>query len=87
MNLAGQLLDNGELLLIAGTGEPDSFFPDYAQRWQIETLFKCLKSGGFNLEDTHLRDPYRVNKFIPLLSIAFLWAHWTLATSIPAYSF
>jgi len=77
MNLAGQLLDKGELLLIVGTGEPNSFFDDYALRWQIETLFKCLKSGGFNLEDTHLRDPHRVNKFIPLLSMAFLWAYKT----------
>ena len=28
----------------------------YKFRWQIETAFKAMKSSGFNIEDTHLRD-------------------------------
>ncbi len=33
---------------------------DYALRWEIETLFSCLKGRGFNLENTRLTDPRRV---------------------------
>ncbi|KCZ09755.1 hypothetical protein J973_4206, partial [Acinetobacter baumannii 26016_7] len=29
-------------------------------RWEIETLFSCLKGRGFNLENTRLTDPRRV---------------------------
>ncbi len=32
----------------------------YGKRWGIETLFSCLKSRGFNLETTHVRDDERV---------------------------
>ncbi|EMU40221.1 transposase subunit, partial [Acinetobacter baumannii ABNIH23] len=35
---------------------------DYALRWEIETLFSCLKGRGFNLENTRLTDPRRVKK-------------------------
>ncbi|MFV7236543.1 transposase [Flavobacterium sp. ZB4R12] len=26
----------------------------YKKRWQVETLFKALKSSGFNVENTHV---------------------------------
>ena len=29
----------------------------YAKRWTIECFFKAIKTAGFNLEDTHLKDP------------------------------
>ncbi len=29
---------------------------NYKERWQIETMFKAIKSRGFNLEDIHLTD-------------------------------
>ncbi|MBK9040676.1 MAG: transposase [Bdellovibrionales bacterium] len=32
------------------------------ERWQIETLFSCLKSRGFNLEETHVTDLERIKK-------------------------
>lgn len=48
---------------------------DYAKRWEIETLFKCLKSGGFNFEDTHLIQPERLEKLMVFLAIAFSWAY------------
>lgn len=34
----------------------------YARRWEIESLFACLKGRGFNLEDTHLTHMDRVSK-------------------------
>ena len=58
-----------------------SFKPDplaltaYNDRWQIETMFKAFKSGGFNFEDTHLKDPQRISKLLALLSVAFTWVY------------
>jgi hypothetical protein len=47
----------------------------YMKRWEIETLFGCLKSRGFNLEDTHMTDLTKISKLFGLLAIAFAWCH------------
>uniref|UniRef100_UPI00404A6B70 transposase n=1 Tax=Flavobacterium sp. TaxID=239 RepID=UPI00404A6B70 len=47
----------------------------YSQRWQIETLFRGLKSSGFNLEDTHVTHLDRLEKLILLVMIAFVWCY------------
>lgn len=47
----------------------------YKEQWQIETLFKALKSQGFRLEDTHLTEPKRRYKILALLAIAFVWCY------------
>ncbi|MBN2776996.1 MAG: transposase [Bacteroidales bacterium] len=49
----------------------------YKQRWQIETAFRALKSSGFNIEDTHLKDPERIEKLLALVLIAYVWAYKT----------
>jgi hypothetical protein len=49
----------------------------YKDRWQIETMFKALKTSGFNLEDSHLVDLNRISKLLCLLCIAFIWAYLT----------
>jgi len=36
-------------------------------------LFGALKSRGFNLEDTHLKEPERLTRLLALLAIAFTW--------------
>lgn len=43
----------------------------YRLRWSIEVLFASLKTKGFNLEDTHLKDPGRIRKLFALVSMAF----------------
>lgn len=43
----------------------------YKLRWSIEVLFANLKKRGFNLEDTHLKDPPRIRKLFALVAIAF----------------
>jgi hypothetical protein len=52
-------------------------FGMYRRRWEIETLFACLKTRGFRLEDTHMTDPIRIDKLIFVLAIAFCWAYRT----------
>ena len=47
----------------------------YEQRWQIETLFRGLKSSGFNIEDTHVSDLERLEKLFLLTMIAFAWCY------------
>jgi hypothetical protein len=49
----------------------------YKDRWQIETMFRALKTSGFNLEDTHLNNLERISKLLSLLCIAFIWAYLT----------
>ena len=70
-------LDNGELLIVATSELPDNAIKTYGLRWEIETLFGCLKRRGFNFEDTRLIDRERIKKLMALLAIAFAWAHKT----------
>ena len=49
----------------------------YKDRWQIETMFKGLKSSGFNIESTHLTDLNRISKLLCVLCLAFIWAYLT----------
>ena len=78
VHLSALRLDDGELLVIASSGAPQAEAIDaYADRWQIETLFGCLKSRGFNFEDTHLVNPERLGKLLGLLALAFAWTYRT----------
>jgi hypothetical protein len=47
----------------------------YRKRWEIETMFGCLKTRGFRLEDTHITDPDKIEKVMFVLAIAFCWAY------------
>jgi len=65
----------GELVVLVCNTDPDQALRRYLARWQIETLFAAFKSRGFNLEDTHMTTPERLDKLLALLTIAFAWAH------------
>ena len=47
----------------------------YRLRWSIETMFSCLKTRGFRMEDTHITDPEKIEKVLFVLAIAFCWAY------------
>lgn len=49
----------------------------YKNRWQIETMFKALKTSGFNLEDTHLNQTERLAKLLGIVMLAYTWAYKT----------
>lgn len=61
-------------IIMANTYTPNMVI-DYAHRWEIETLFGCLKSRGFDLEQTRLRDPQRLSKLLALLAVVFCWCY------------
>jgi len=68
-------LESQELLIVVSDSPGESAIHDYGRRWQIETLFGCLKSRGFDLESTHITEPERLTKMIFLLTLALCWAH------------
>jgi len=41
----------------------------------LQNFFKTFKSGGFNFEDTHLKDPDRIARLIALVCVAFTWVY------------
>lgn len=64
-----------EFLIIVSFNKPEQAMTYYKQRWQIETLFRGLKSSGFNIEDTHVTDIERLEKLFSLTMIAFVWCY------------
>jgi IS4 transposase len=54
--------------------ELGDLFEAYRQRWEIETLFGCLKTRGFCLEATRVSEPERLKKMMALLALSFCWA-------------
>ena len=72
--VAALRLEDGKLLIVVTHHRPHQAIADYAKRWGIETLFGCLKTRGFCLESTHLKDPERLSRLIALLTIALCWA-------------
>ena len=64
-----------EYVIVASSNYDKDSLSTYRDRWQTETLFKGLKSSGFNMEDTHVTDLKRLSKLISLVSIAYIWAY------------
>jgi hypothetical protein len=73
--VSGMRRPKGEYLIVVSERETESAIADYAKRWEVETLFGCLKSRGFCLEQTHVTDPERLKKLLALVALAFCWAH------------
>jgi Transposase DDE domain len=66
---------NSELLIVASFTPDKSALKKYSERWQIETMFKALKSNGFNLEETHLESIQALDKLLYLIALSFIWAY------------
>jgi len=64
-----------QYLIIVSFNEAETAMESYKKRWQIETLFKALKSSGFHLEDTHVTDLERLERLFLLTMIAFVWCY------------
>jgi len=68
-------LENGEYVILVTNKKPELAIEYYKMRWEIETLFACLKTRGFNFESTHITKLDRINKLVALLAITFCWCH------------
>jgi hypothetical protein len=67
--------EEGELVIVATNDRPHAALNIYRERWQIETLFGCLKTRGFNFENTHMVHLDRISTLLAMLSIAFTFAY------------
>lgn len=62
-------------LILATSGiDPSEASRLYRRRWSIETMFAALKSRGFDLEETQVTGPDRIQNLIGLLALTFTWA-------------
>lgn len=64
----------GELIVLAHSEDITSPIYLYRKRWKIESMFRSLKTGGFNLEGTHITDTKRVSTLLSLIAIAYTFA-------------
>ncbi len=58
-----------QYLIVASQTRNKDAIEEYKVRWQIETMFGCLKSRGFNFEETHLTMPEKISKLLMLLGL------------------
>jgi len=63
-----------EYLIVASRERNKDAIAEYKVRWQIETMFGCLKSRGFNFEETHLTMPEKISKLMMLLGLGLCLA-------------
>jgi len=62
------------LILATWDVDPSEASRLYRRRWSIETMFAALKSRGFDLEETQVTEPDRIQNLIGLLALTFTWA-------------
>src|SRR4029077_2410673 len=66
-----------EPMIVASNRSFPNSLKTYRKRWGIETLFGCLKTRGFRIEDTHMTEIGKIEKLIFILTMAFCWAYKT----------
>ena len=59
--------------IVVSNFDRDNSLEVYRLRWQIECMFKNLKSSGFDIEATHLTKHERLNALLSVVSIAYVW--------------
>ena len=74
--VVGMRIDDDYLIVVTNESPIDAI-EVYGIRWEIETLFGCLKTKGFNFEDTHIVHRDRIKRLIVVLALAFCWSHLT----------
>ncbi len=71
VNFAAYRNDKNELMVLVSSIEVEvDIFALYRYRWSIERLFKHLKSGGFDIEKSHLVNLDRFKKLLVVTAIA-----------------
>jgi Transposase DDE domain len=76
-NISGLRLKDGTLLILITNIEGADSLELYRMRWQIETLFGCLKTRGFNMEDTKMTNPRKIKLLTAILALTFAWSYKT----------
>lgn len=71
---AARANEDSELMIIVSEQSDPNAIDIYLNRWPIETFFFCLKSRGFNFEETRVFQRHRLKKLIAILAIGYAWA-------------
>ncbi|MCP4751732.1 MAG: transposase [Proteobacteria bacterium] len=74
-DIVGCRLPSGEYLILLCTFDADMALVFYRERWQIETLFSCFKTRGFDFESTHATDFKRLSRIFAVMAITLCWVH------------
>ena len=69
--ISAHLNERNEFVFLVSNQQHKNPFVIYKRRWFIETMFNKFKTGGFNLESTHLRNPVRLYNLFQLVALAF----------------
>lgn len=65
----------GEIIAVIHSSTITEPLAVYSKRWQIETMFRAFKTGGFDSEETHITDYKRLDTLMQCVAIAFCLAH------------
>lgn len=63
--------EQGDWIIVAHSEGLANPCDAYRQRWQIEPMFRAMKTGGFNLEATHITSPKRLECLLSILMITY----------------
>lgn len=74
MGISSKKLTENEYLIVATKEIEVNSLNEYQKRWGIETLFGCLKSRGFDFEETHLSRRTRIERLMYILGLALSFA-------------
>ena len=67
---------DGELIIIiTNSKNPAKALAVYKKRWFIECLFKDSKSGGLNMEDTHMTILEKISLLTQIITLAMVWSY------------
>lgn len=61
------------IYLVTNMTDLDEALRKYKKRPHIETFFSDLKSRGFHIHKSHLRDPARLSRLLIAACLAYLW--------------
>lgn len=68
-------IENNQLVVLLHSPQIQQPCQLYRRRWEIELLFKVLKTSGFNLEDTHITHEDRLETLLAIVSISYCFAY------------
>lgn len=64
-----------ELQILVSYCNAEESLDFYKRRWLTETMYKGLKTSGFNIERSHVRDLNRMSNFFAVIMIAYIWCY------------
>jgi hypothetical protein len=75
MSFAARRIKKGEWLIIASNREPKYALREYRKRWAIECLFGDTKTRGFNIEDTRITNPKKLDLWLAIIALTMSWSY------------